>query len=158
MDNKIAKKRGAPKGRRPLFWICSGIIDSKLVCEKFAAEDHDPDSVFGSFSKQDVIKKYKEKYNVDPEIVYGPLYEKRMLKNMKVKKMSICRNISKIRLRPEQKSAIFDGWKGIANYIENNNDKALFVFLSEVSPNKDKKREAPRPGTVNISDLEFISE
>jgi len=153
-----SKKRGAPKGRRPVVWVCSGVINSKLVSERFVVKDQAPDSLDGKFPKEIAIDSYKRKYGIDPEVTFGPFYDKKGLLDRKMvrKRGSICRNIANIRLsKRDQKNAIYGGWHGIVNFLENDDDRAFFVFLREVSPDPKKDKNTPAPGTVPISDLEF---
>jgi len=159
MDNIQNDKRkpGAPKGRRPIIWVCSGVIDSKLVSEKYLVKDQKPESDNGLFPKDEAVAQYLEKYHINPEIVLGPFYDKKSAQTKKVtrKRGVICRDIASIRLKADQKAAIFDNWHGVANFLENDPDRALFVFLREVDPVPNKEKKAPSPGTVPISDLVF---
>jgi hypothetical protein len=148
---------GAPKGMRPIVWVCSGIIDSKLVSKKFVVNScsSSADLEASSFMKDKVMDHYSNKYGCPPEIMLGPFYDKKTKKDKRVakKRALIDRNIGDIKLTSKQKKAVFNGWHGVANYLEDDKDHILFLFLKEVSPDPNKKKATPLPGRVNISDL-----
>ena len=54
--------RGAPKGARPVIWICASIIDDKLICDKLSSLNFNGDN--DSFSKVDAENIFKQKYNI----------------------------------------------------------------------------------------------
>jgi hypothetical protein len=161
------KKRGAPKGRRPVIWVCAGTALSNsatngasVVCEKILVKDMAPESDSGKFPKEVAIASYKEKYNVEPTHVLGPFYEKKGKQQAQPskKKGTICRNISDVRLSSKQKRGIFGDWYGMVNFLEGDDNNVFFVFLREKNPDPKKKKEVPRPGTIKVSDIEFCEE
>ncbi|KKN67658.1 hypothetical protein LCGC14_0459170 [marine sediment metagenome] len=154
---------GAPKGRRPVIWICEAIVgctcgNAQLKSEKIAVPDQNPDSIYGLFPQDQAEKMFLDKYNVTPQVVYGPMYDKKggQLKARR-KKGTISRDIADMRLcrDKKQRHGIWEGWHGIANYIENDPEKVYFCFVREVDPDPDKLKKAPVPGKVNIAELVF---
>jgi hypothetical protein len=147
------RKVGAPRGRRPVIWVCSAIINSKLVSEKFTVIDKDTTSSVGSFPKEEAISLFKEKYDSYPETVLGPFYDR---KGGKIKTKRINHNTKGIRLTSKQKTAIFGSLRGVANFLENNEKKCYFVPLRSIEQDSNTKSVIPKPGIVNISDLKFV--
>lgn len=142
--------RGAPKGRRPLIWICS---DSPI--EKFIIQDKEPDTEEGNFPQEEAVNAFKAKYGKEPTYVSGPFYDKKGTKKPNKKRDIARQEVSEIILTTEQKPATINGWHGIANMLKDNEKQAYFIFLREVNPDPKKKHEPPKPGVVNLTDLHF---
>lgn len=154
--------KGAPKGRRSVIWVCSGVTgctcgNAQLKTEKIAVQDQEPDSDQGSFPKEIAEKQFTNKYNMVPQIILGPMYEKKGQNKIVNKRATISRDISDMRLcrKRQQCHGIWEGWHGIANYIENDNEKVYFCFVREENPQPGKSKKIPSPGKVNIEDLVF---
>ncbi len=160
MSNNTEKRGpGAPTGRRPVVWICAAMVGDDLICERVTIDDKNPDSESGNFPRTDAESVFMNKYNVKPAQVLGPFYEKKGGKQIKSakKRGSISRDISDLRLNSnkKQRQAIFGAWHGLVNFIDGDDNGALFVFLRETDPSLGKKKTPPRAGKVSISDLTF---
>jgi hypothetical protein len=160
-ENIQKKKRGAPKGSRPVIWVCSSLINNELVSERYRSiyyKDKLKDNENDNFSKKNVVDIFVEKWNVEPQVVYGPFFDKKGGSASKVKKRaSVKMNLADLRFNGVRKEAVFNGWCGVANYLENSDIAAYFIFTHEVSPRSDKKRSTPAPKIIEISALENIS-
>lgn len=149
--------KGAPRGRRPVVWVCSGLTGSavlgeKLKCEKFIITDMDMESKHGKFPKKAAIEQFEEKFGCAPEFVLGPFYDKKGAK--KRKRPVVDRKTKDIKLASDQKNASLGGWYGLVNMLDDNS-KGFFIFLRELKPNPKRKKDIPEPGIVNIDDLVF---
>jgi len=169
MEDKNSR-RGAPKGRRPVIWVCEAIDgctcgNAKLKSEKILLNDQDPCTdncpkgctEHGSFPREAAEKVFFEMHGITPENSFGPMYEKKGAQlTTKRKSYSIDRDTSGIRLCKvrKQRQGILDGWYGIVNYIENDNELVYFCFVREVSSSTRAKR-APMPGKVNMTEVTF---
>jgi hypothetical protein len=158
---------GAPKGRRPVVWITAAVVGctcgkAELKAEKISVKDQDPDSLHGSFPQEEAERLFKSEHSVNPVAIYGPLYDKKGGQPSKVrrKRGSISRDIADMRLcrDKKQRHGIWEGWHGMACYIEDDEEKVYFCFVREVEPDPEKTRKPPAPGKVNISELVFESE
>ncbi len=165
-DNTTEEKRGpgAPKGRRPVIWVCEAVVgctcgEAKLKSERIVLKDQSPDSDHGSFPREAAEKIFLEKYGVEPDNVYGPMYDKKggQPNKLKRKRGAISRDISDMRLcrDKKQRHGIWEGWHGIANYIEDDDEKVYFCFVKEVDPTPGKEKKPPAPGKVNVSEMTF---
>lgn len=166
IDEKEEEVRGpgAPKGRRPVIWICSAIEgctcgNAKLTSEKISVLDKNPDSMHGSFPQTEAEKLFMDVYGVAPASVHGPMYDKKGGQQSKIrrKRGAISRDIADMRLcrDKKQRHGIWEGWHGIANYIEDDEEKVYFCFVREVEPDPEKTKKPPAPGMINISELVF---
>jgi len=161
MSNIVTNKRGpgAPTGRRPVVWVCSAVVNSKLVSEKFVVRDQSPGPETGGLFPREVAEKeFMNKYDTKPEMVIGPFFDKRGAQADKVSKKRLFvdrENLDKYKIEVKRRDAIFGDWKGYSNAIEGTSDLALFLFIGEQNPSG-KKRSLPAPGVVNVSDLTFI--
>lgn len=158
MEKEESRGRGAPKGRRPVVWVCSGLVETKLVCEKFLVSDQSPSDLNGNFPKEIAEQGFLAKHGIMPEVMYGPFAETRKAGgeiSLKKKKLSISRDIADLKLSSKEKqAAIFGEWKGIVHYLDDQDDKGFFVFLQEEKMSNIKKT-LPAPGVVLLSDLIF---
>ena len=164
------RKPGAPPGRRPVVWVCSGIrpahdpnsesVDpvEDLITEKFVVHDQDPgEGKPGLFPSSIAETEFYDKYGFYPTVVLGPFFDKRgaSLNKPKRKRMQIDReNLDQYKLDVKRRNAVFGDWKGYSNAIEGKPDLAFFLFIGEANPSE-KKRNLPAPGIVSISDVIF---
>jgi hypothetical protein len=162
MNGEEKRGPGAPKGRRPVIWVCETIVgctcgNAQLKSEKILLEDQDEGSEAGSFPQEAAEKMFTTKHGVSPTMVYGPMYDKKggQVKERR-KKGLISRDIADMRLcrDKKQRHGIWDGWHGIANYIEGDDEQVYFCFVKEVMPTG-KDRKAPMPGKILVSELVF---
>lgn len=157
MENQ-KKRRGAPSGRRPVVWICSAIVNQKLVSEKITITDQTPDEVFGSFPKEMAEAQFREINGVMPAIVYGPFAETRKagqaIMPTKKQKLSIVRDLKDLKLSNKKVPAIFENWQGVLHFLENEEEKGLFIFTQENVEGSTKT--APAPGVVSVADITFM--
>ena len=166
MSNNMQEKRGpgAPPGRRPVTYLVQKIDgctcgNGKIINEKILVHDQTPENPTGSFPKSIAEDEFEKKYGMKPENILGPIYFKKGGKSFKSRKKKglISRDIAdmKLSMNKPQKKAIWDGWYGVVNFIENDDDKAYFCFIKEVNPQNGKERKPPLPGKVNIAELVF---
>ena len=169
--NTTQRKAGAPPGRRPVVWVCSGIkltagsltpvMQHQLITEKFLVKDQDPgEGKPGSFPKELAEAEFYDKHGFQPSITLGPLFEKRGASagKPKRKRLQIDRdNLDQYKFAVERRDAVFGDWKGYTNGIEGKPDLAFFLFIGEATPSG-KKRNLPAPGIVNISDITFLDQ
>ena len=163
-DNTEKRKPGAPPGRRPVVWVCSGakvVPDNKelqLITEKFVVHDQDPgEGKPGVFPKEIAEKEFYDKHGVQPQTTLGPFFDKRgaSIGQPKRKRLQVDReNLDQYKLDVKRRDAVFGDWKGYLNRIEGRDDLAFFLFISEAEPSG-KKRNLPAPGIVNVSDVTF---
>jgi len=150
---------GAPTGRRPVVWVCSGIVDSELASEKFIVQDQKPgkDSQ-GSFPKDVAIAAFEQKHGIAPQTVLGPFFDKRGAQGNKPKKKRLFidrDNLDDYKFGVERKNAIFGEWRGYVNPVEGYPDKLFFIPIGEATPSG-KKRSVPASGLINLSEAEII--
>lgn len=158
MSEDNQKRPGPKKGRRPVIYICAGIVNGALVCEERQVKDQDPDSNNGSFPSEIAISAFRQDHGIDPEKVLGPLFEKKGAKKAAAsrKKISLDRdNIDQYTLAAEHKKAQYGEWTGLANLCTNDDSKAFFIPLNKVDPEEGKKVNPPAAGIVDISHLTF---
>lgn len=160
-NDNVGKRRGAPKGRRPVIYVCAAIVDGSLKCDEIPVHDQDPNSVNGSFPQNAAVSQFKDTYGVEPERVLGPLFEKKGLKKVTAnkKKLVLDRdNIDNYTLSEEHTRARYGDWSGFANLCMNNSEKAFFIPINRVNADDSKKSNPPGAGIVNVSDLVFENE
>lgn len=162
-DDTQKRKPGAPPGRRPVVWVCSGayIKDGNpvLCTEGFAVQDQDPgEDKPGEFPREIAEKNFYDKYGIQPSVTLGPFFDKRGASSTnqpKRKRLQIDReNLDQYKFDVNRRSAIFGDWKGFSNGVEGKPDLAFFLFIGEANPSG-KKRNLPAPGIVSISDVTF---
>lgn len=171
-QDKEAKGPGAPKGRRSVIWVCEAIVGcecgfAQLKSEKILVPDQSPClescakgcTEHGSFPREQAEKMFMETHGIEPLTVYGPMYDKKGGQPNKIrnKRGAISRDIVDMRLcrNKQQRHGIWEGWHGIVNYIEDEEDKVYFCFIREVNPDSEKIKKQPIPGKVNVSELVF---
>lgn len=166
MSNNTQKrnKPGAPPGRRPVVWVCSGIkeIDDdpgyQLVTEKFIVQDQDPgEGKPGLFPEEIAETEFYDKHGFTPSVTLGPFFDKRGASSNKPKRKRLHidrENLDQYKLDVKRRNAIFGDWKGYSNGIEGKPELAFFLFIGEANPSG-KKRNLPAPGVVNMSDVTF---
>ena len=93
-----------------------------------------------------------EEYRNKKLLVFGPCTEIN-----KTKEIKIDRDLTNIVLSNKQQSAEFNNWVGIANYLENDAENVLFIFLYSKEYNSSRKKNAPQPGKINISNIKLLS-
>ncbi|MDP2683501.1 MAG: hypothetical protein Q8P20_00435 [bacterium] len=163
--SQIKRGPGAPKGHRPVIWVCEAIVGCEcgkavLKSDKIILQDQNPESEAGSFPMEAAKKIFADNNGVEPEMMHGPMYDKKGGTSKLLRKRgAISRDIANMRLcmTKKQQHGIWDGWRGIANYIENDNEKVYFCFVKELNPIKGKEKAPPAPGKINISELEFCN-
>lgn len=165
MDETVVKveNRGAPAGKRPVTFLC--ISFSQKIVEKIQVKDQDPTPHKerpGIFPKELALAEFQSKYNMAPDHVEGPIYYRKGGNKSAVsrKRLQIDRDKYDefVISNDERKEAIWGQWKGFANMLENNDEKAHFVPIGKVDADGSKKTNAPAAGFVNISDLVFDSQ
>lgn len=163
-NEEIKPGPGAPKGRRPVIWLCEAIVgctcgNAQLKSEKILVKDQDPNSLNGVFPQEEAEKMFEAEYGIEPLKVYGPMYDKKggLPNKARRKRGIISRDVADMRLcrNKKQRHGIWEGWHGIVNYIEGDDDKVYFCFIREVRPDSEKIKKQPIPGKVNISELVF---
>lgn len=172
----MSSKRGpgAPKGKRPVEYICGAIVDSKLVMESFVVHDQTPDDEKariaalpkghkdktkpGIFPQEIAEEAFYEKYGVKPEGVVGPKADYKGGKyNSSKKRLTIDRdNIDNFTVTSKVKNAIWGDWRGMVMMLKETDSKGLFTPISTVDSSS--KKRLIKGGIVEISDLEFIDE
>jgi hypothetical protein len=93
-------------------------------------------------------------YRNNGSLIFGPCTE---ININKTKENKIDRDLSEIILSNKQQRAEFNNWVGIANYIENDAENILFIFL-QPKDNLGKKKNIPQPGKINLSNIKLISQ
>jgi hypothetical protein len=162
-NSKSARGPGAPKGRRPVVWVCEAIVgctcgNAKLRSEKYILADKAPNSeASGVFPQEDAEKAFTEQFNIAPQKIWGPMYDKKGgQQNKSKKRSSVSRDFDGMKLSTEEcRAAIYNGWNGLVFDIENQEGKAMFVFTSEINPEPGKKRAAPGAAKISLSELQF---
>lgn len=167
-EDKKVENRGAPKGKRPVTFICAGIKDNELIHESFDVEDQDPNPDFddktrpGIFPKAIALDLFNEKYGMEPQSVIGPIYFRKggQRAAIKSKRLPIDReNYDKYVIsNAPQKEAAWGSWIGIMRSVENDMDKAFFVPVRKSDTDNTKKVNLPGAGFVNMTDLIFNSQ
>lgn len=95
---------------------------------------------------------YKEFAADNTNLVVGPLLKYNTPKVIK-KANKVNRNFETLIFTGQQKQAMFDGWLGIANFLENDPNNIFFIFLSAKGAGR---KNVPLAGLINISEVELI--
>src|SRR3972149_10771032 len=79
MSNITTRKRkpGAPPGKRPVVWVCSGLKDLQLITESYVVNDQDPgDGKPGLFPKEVAEFEFYDNHGIRSAITLGPFFNK----------------------------------------------------------------------------------
>lgn len=155
MDNTSEKRRGAPKGRRPVSYICGAVVNNSLAMEEIFVKDQDPDSVNGSFPEEHAISEFFKIHGVKPEKI---ICSKKGVKKSQGsrKKLQFDReNIDQYQLSPEQRKAEYGNLIGLVHMCDNDTEKALFIPIGKKNEDETKKTANPAAGIVPVSKLVF---
>jgi hypothetical protein len=121
------------RGARPIFFVCSAIIDSKLVSEMIEATTvKDAQSLFFDKCKSKV------------ETVFGPFYKKRT---------QVLEVTTALKFSKQTKTAQYNGWLVNAFMLQEPQDCAYLIFIKKID---NSKASIPK-GTVvvPITELRF---
>ena len=62
-NNNTKRSRGAPKGHRPVLWICAAVKDDRIISDECLVDEDPPGS--GHFPKETAIKSFEETSSID---------------------------------------------------------------------------------------------
>lgn len=119
---------------RPIFFVCSAIFNNKLLSE-----------IIQVSALEEAVKSFKDKYQIDPESVFGPFYKKR------TQALENTTNIVYSTAPP--KKAEYNGWLVNANILKKPENHAMIIFNKRLDG---KNLPTPQGITVvPIYDLRF---
>lgn len=122
--------------KRPIYFVCSNIINNDLVSDPIVAE-----------SVTEASDIFFEKYQNKPKVVHGPFYKKR------IEQIIIS---TPFKVTNQLKKAHYNEWLVNAFILKEPENSALLIFLQRLD---DKKIPSPKGTTiVPITDLRFINE
>lgn len=156
MEESTKRGRGAPKGKRPVLWVCGAIINNELVMDGFFVKDQTPpnqqnyDSP-GLFPQSIAEEAFEAKYGTKPTkaICARP----GAMRTGSSKKLVIDRDkIDEYTVTTKCRSAIWGDWKGLAVMLKEDDSKALFSPTAAIDNSNKRLMTA---GIVEITDLEF---
>ena len=127
------------------FWLCGSNSIGGVKLEEVVGQQ--------DLSKEQ-IKLLKSKDGEEFSFVLGPFIRIESRQN-KIVEPKINRSLLDLKLSAIQKPAEFNGWYGIANYIQDDPDNVLFIFLSPVDKSSTIKRNVPFPGKVKLENIKF---
>jgi hypothetical protein len=122
--------------KRPIYFICSTIVNNDLISEAVIAE-----------TSTEATDLFFNKFQAKPRIIHGPFYKKKMEQVIVSTPFKITNQVKK---------AHYNGWLVNAFILKEPENSALLIFLQRLD---DKKIPSPK-GTiiVPISDLKFQME
>jgi hypothetical protein len=120
---------------REVFFVCSVILDSDLISQALSAK-----------CEQEAKEIFKEKFLIEPKIILGPFYKKRV-KKIVTQQSNLEFNNSKFKI------AYYNNWVVHAFMLKQPEDHAYLLFIKRL----DNKNILPPKGTiiVNINELKF---
>jgi hypothetical protein len=120
---------------RPIFFVCSALSNNKeLLSEMLQA-----------LSLDEAVKVFKDKHQITPESVFGPLYKKRT---------QALENTTNIVYSNQNKKAEYNGWAVNAHILKKPENHAMLIFNKRLDD-----KNLPKPQgiiVVPIYDLRFV--
>lgn len=113
----------------------------------FSPEDTNPDN----FTLEQASEIFEKKHQVKPLYINGPLFQKKraLLKNIKLSYPEI--DNSQLDIIPNSKvEAVFEGWKGWAFDIVDNQEAVYFVPINQIEENARKTIKAQPVFRANL--------
>ncbi len=173
----VKRPRGRPPGSkiapRPAAWVCAGLVDGRVIQEKFVAPEESTDEEKKNYSAEKAMTAFSVKYKTVSDILIdGPFHEKRSVTSSQSSKkkevISVLPTEYEMGER-EDAGAIFNNWEGLVYKLRAINstefqekygvsDKDCCVFFPLEDCNKkttNKKRANPGLNIVLYSSLEF---
>ncbi len=87
-------------------------------------------------------------------LIFGPFSP--ITAENKSKESKINRDLSDIILSARQQEAEFNGWSGIANFIENDLENILFIFIGQKDNRSIRSKNVPHPGKIKLSNVKLL--
>jgi len=116
MMERMRKQR---RSKRPIFFVCSAIVDGELVSESVEAE-----------KKENASEKFEATFKNVPSIISGPFYRKRVYSTI---------NTTDIVLSGEVKLAEYNGWLVNATLLKSPENFAFLLFDRRLDGKKTSK-------------------
>lgn len=157
-------------GPRPVIWICGGLIDNEVIIEPIMSpiysnmpdlksmSEQDLDSLYEklrSFSKEEAIEIFKNKYAVDPSTVLEKSFLERRSDEAFIKQKKKAVEQQEFELTQVSKEAVFKSWKGVAYEIKDRKDLMFFIYGEPITSDG-KKVHPPVSCAVPVSQLQFF--
>ena len=100
------------RGSRPIFFVCSSIIDNKLISE-----------MIESTTVKDAQSLFLDKYKLKPETIFGPFYKKRT---------QVLEITTALKFSKQTKTAQYNDWLVNAFLLQEPKDCAYLIFIKKL--------------------------
>lgn len=133
--------------QRSIYYTCSAIKDSNLVSLQVEAGN-----------RQIATNIFQKQYNIEPEVIFGPFYEKQRTHDPKPPKQKSDQKLKKIQQRHNNvklnmlntNHGTYDGWNITYIPVKEEPDKALVFYNSRIDKIKIPK---PYKTVIEIKDI-----
>lgn len=122
-------------GPRPRYWVLVSYSKEKTLVLS-AGQDADPIKR-GTFSREEAIKEFVDKVNVQPDAIEGPFYYQMSDQKSDMKNDVVDVDVSSLEYDGTFQ-AVYNGWEGLAMKIKNHDDIVCFLAQKPLDGNNKK--------------------